>query len=87
MAYLGYYLGYAIGKHYYQLAQDKKAVLKELIEIDYANTETIEKFLPKTGYFKEAFNKAELLKSYESNKALVTHLGAFANGEKNVDLL
>lgn len=82
---LGYYMGYAICKNYYQQAKDKKAVIKELIELDYANDETIEKFLANTGYFTEGFNKAELLKSYESKKPVVTHLGAFANGDNNVD--
>jgi len=82
---LGYYVGYAICKTYYQQAKDKKAAVKEMIELDYANDETIEKFLAKTGYFKEGFNKAELLKSYESKKPTVTHLGSFANGDKNVD--
>jgi len=81
---LGYYMGYAICKTYYQQAKDKKSAIKEMIELDYANDETIEKFLIKTGYFKEGFNKAELLKSYESKKPTVTHLSAFGNGDKNV---
>lgn len=82
---LGYYMGYAICKHYYQQAKNKSAVVKELIELDYSNDETIEKFLAKTGYFKEGFNKTELLKSYESKKPTVTNLGGIANGDKNVD--
>lgn len=82
---LGYYMGYAICKNYYQQAKDKKAAVKELIELDYSNDETVEKFLLKTDYFKEGFDKAELLKSYENKKPLATHLGVFANGDKNVD--
>lgn len=82
---LGYYMGYSICKNYYQQAKDKKAVIKELIELDYSNDETIEKFLAKTGYFVEGFNKTELLKNYESKKPTVTHLGAFANGDNNVE--
>ena len=82
---LGYYMGYAICKSYYQQAKDKNAAIKEMIELDYANDETVEKFLAKTGYFKEGFNKPEILKSYESKKPIVTHLGAFANGDNNVD--
>lgn len=82
---LGYYMGYVICKTYYQQAKDKNAVVKEMIELDYANDETVEKFLLKTGYFKDGFDKAELLKSYESKKPVVTHLGSFANSDNNVD--
>ncbi|RZK93190.1 MAG: hypothetical protein EOO98_00395 [Pedobacter sp.] len=82
---LGYYMGYAICKHYYQQAKDKKAVVKELIELDYSNDETIEKFLAKTGYFKEGFNKVESLKTYESKKPVVSSLSGITNGDKNVD--
>ncbi|WP_379086915.1 DUF2268 domain-containing putative Zn-dependent protease [Pedobacter sp. UC225_65] len=82
---LGYYMGYAICKTYYDQVKDKKAAIKELIELDYGNDEVVEAFLKKTNYFKEGFNKEEMIKAYESKRPVITSIGPFANGDTNVD--
>ncbi|MDN3587785.1 DUF2268 domain-containing putative Zn-dependent protease [Pedobacter aquatilis] len=82
---LGYYIGYSICKNYYDKAENKKAVIKELIELDYGNNEVVEDFLKKTNYFAEGFNKAAIVKAYEKQKPVVTHIGPFKNGDNNVE--
>lgn len=82
---LGYFMGYAICKKYYDRAQDKKLAIKELIELDYGDEAAVELFLRKTNYFEEGFDKQALLASYESKKPQVTHIGPFANHSVDID--
>lgn len=82
---LGYYMGYAICKTYYNQAKDKKAAIKTLIELDYGDDAVVENFLGQTNYFKEGFDKATIIKAYESKKPVITSIGPFANGDVNVD--
>jgi hypothetical protein len=69
---LGYYMGYAIGKRYYQQARDKKQVIKELIELDYTNDQAVEAFLTKTRYYPQPLDKAQVLAAYEQRRPVVT---------------
>ncbi|WP_324671605.1 Ig-like domain-containing protein [Hymenobacter sp. GOD-10R] len=71
---LGYYMGYAICKTYYQQAKDKKRAIKELIELDFANTDMVEAFLAKTHYYAEPLNKTKILQAYEANRPVVTSI-------------
>jgi len=48
---LGYYIGYAICEKYYDRAKDKKQAIKELIELDYTNSEQIDALVNSTGFF------------------------------------
>ncbi|WP_231491163.1 DUF2268 domain-containing putative Zn-dependent protease [Pedobacter sp. Leaf170] len=82
---LGYYIGYSICKDYYEKAKDKKAAIKELIELDYGNDVAVERFLRNTNYFIEGFNKEEIVKAFEQNKPIVTQIGPFRNGDINVE--
>ncbi len=82
---LGYYMGYAICKTYYHQAKDKKAAIKTLIELDYGDDAVVESFLSKTNYFKEGFNKAEIIQAYQNKMPVITTLGPFVNGATNVD--
>jgi len=81
---LGYYIGYSICKTYYDNAQNKKAAVKELIELDYGNDAVVEHFLKKTGYFADGFNKEEIISTYIKQKPVVTHIDPFNNGDENV---
>ncbi|OUJ72434.1 hypothetical protein [Hymenobacter crusticola] len=71
---LGYYMGYAICKTYYQQAKNKQQAIKELIELDFANSDATEAFLTKTHYYVEPINKAQLLQAYESNRPVVSSI-------------
>ncbi len=48
---LGYFVGYAICKKYYEMSNDKKEAIKEMIELDYNNEKELIKFVEKTKYF------------------------------------
>jgi len=52
---LGYYVGYAICKSYYDNAVDKQKGVKDIIELDYSNQQQINKFLINSKY-PEKFN-------------------------------
>ncbi|NOW96123.1 hypothetical protein [Mucilaginibacter sp. SG564] len=47
---LGYFVGYRICQAYYDQATDKKAALKAIIELDYANVDAVNDFLKRSGY-------------------------------------
>lgn len=68
---LGYYMGYAICKSYYDQAKNKKQTVRELIELDCTNDEAVEAFLKKTRYFTEPINKAQLLQAYKNSRPTV----------------
>lgn len=49
---LGYFVGYAICKAYYDRAADKHAALREIIELDYADTAAAKAFLDASGFYR-----------------------------------
>jgi len=51
---LGYYIGYAIADKYYKKSDNKKEAIKTLIELDYQNSEAVEKFINEVEYFSDA---------------------------------
>jgi hypothetical protein len=71
---LGYYMGYAITKAYYQQAQDKPAALKRLIELDYGSDAAVEAFLRETHYYPAALDKAQLLRAYAAHNPVVVSM-------------
>lgn len=79
---LGYFVGYAICKRYYDLAQDKKQAVKEMINLDYNNEEALISFVEKTNYFDKplSFYKAE----FEKRIPTVVAISPFKNGSKKV---
>jgi Predicted Zn-dependent protease (DUF2268) len=51
--YLGYFVGYAICKSYYDNAIDKKKAIREIIELNYSDLKQINTFLKKSKYAKK----------------------------------
>jgi uncharacterized protein YjaZ len=47
---LGYFVGYQICRSYYAGATDKKAALKEIIELDYSSKEAVQSFFRASHY-------------------------------------
>lgn len=47
---LGYFVGHQICQAFYRRAADKRAALKQLIELDFADEEAISQFLKRSGY-------------------------------------
>ncbi|KAB7530405.1 hypothetical protein F8C76_02540 [Flagellimonas olearia] len=49
---LGYFMGYAICKAYYDSTENKENAIAEIIELDYADTNKIKAFLRQSKYYK-----------------------------------
>ncbi|WP_259070833.1 DUF2268 domain-containing putative Zn-dependent protease [Mucilaginibacter sp. X4EP1] len=47
---LGYFMGYVICKSYYEKATDKNYALKQIIELDYSDSQKVHNFLNDSGY-------------------------------------
>jgi hypothetical protein len=82
---LGYFMGYAICKSYYGNASNKRNAIRDIIELNYSDTNAAEGFLKKSGYYTEPINKAELVQKYEAKMPYVVRLEPFSNGDTNVD--
>ena len=82
---LGYYMGYAICKSYYNNSPDKKKAIKEIIELNYSDSIAVEDFLTRSKYYKEPINKTALLQVFDSKRPTVVRLEPFANGDLTVD--
>ena len=50
---LGYYVGYAITRRYYEQAADKALAIKTMLELDYADQAAVQAFVDASGYFDE----------------------------------
>ena len=80
---LGYFVGYAICKKYYEQADNKKQAIKDLIELDYNNENDLISLVDKANYFdKSVINYKN---EYENNRPYVTKIEQFENGNQNVD--
>lgn len=80
---LGYFVGYAICKKYYEACNDKKTAVKEMIELDYNNEKELIKFVEKTDYFDKplAYYKNEL----DKISPKIVSIKPFKNGSKKVE--
>lgn len=80
---LGYFIGYAICKKYYNSSLDKKLAVKEMIDLDYNNDIELIKFVEKSKYFDQplSFYKDH----FEKERPKVIEIKPFINGDKNVD--
>ncbi|MBC9914902.1 DUF2268 domain-containing putative Zn-dependent protease [Chitinophaga varians] len=47
---LGYYVGYAICKAYYHRQKDKKAAVRQIIELNYSDSTAVTRFFKASGY-------------------------------------
>jgi hypothetical protein len=80
---LGYFVGYAICKKYYEQADNKKQAIKDLIELNYNNENDLISLVDKANYFdKSVINYKN---EYENNRPYVTKIEQFENGNQNVD--
>ncbi len=81
---MGYFMGYVICKAYYEHQTDKKLAVKKIIELDYSNEKQVLDFLKDSEYYKEPFNKEELLKKFKKLQPLVVSLTPDINGREDV---
>jgi hypothetical protein len=85
MADLGYFIGYAICKAYYNNLSDKKSAIKDIIELNYSDTAAVENFLAKSKYYTEPINKQELVQRFEAKRPYVLRIESFPNGDTLVN--
>jgi hypothetical protein len=50
LADLGYFIGYQICRSYYLHSKNRRSAIKEIIEIDYADLESLKRFLERSAY-------------------------------------
>lgn len=82
---LGYYMGYAICRSYYNNSPNKKLAVKQMIELNYTDSVAVEDFLNRSKYFNEGLDKQTLLKAYDAKRPYVVKLSPFNNGDTLVD--
>lgn len=82
---LGYFMGYAICRSYYEQAANKKEAIKQIITLNYADSTAVEQFLKDSKYFKGPIDKAALVRAYNSKCPYVTGTFPFTNGDTLVD--
>ncbi len=80
---IGYYVGYAISKSYYEQAKNKEKAIKEMIELDYLDEDKIRQFVDDSKYFEKSVTAYQ--KEAELNRPRVVGITEFPNNSKNVD--
>ena len=82
---LGYFMGYAISKSYYNQAGNKRKAISDIIRLDYSDNNAVEKFLRKSEFYQQKFDKAALVKAFEEKRPYVLGLEPFSNESMTVD--
>lgn len=84
---LGYFMGYEICSHYYNNTADKKQAVKDIITLNFGDTAAVEHFLQKSGYYKEAINKQQLLQQFIAKQPRLINMEPFEDGDTLVSAL
>ena len=71
---LGYFMGYAICKSYYQHATRKRVAIRDIIELDYSRDSLVEDFLKRSKYFSGVLDKEALLKTFRSRIPVIERI-------------
>lgn len=80
---LGYYLGYAICRSFYENAEDKPEALRTMIELDYLNEDEVFNFIDSSKYFSKPLSAYK--DEFEERRPRVIGLSEFGNNAENVD--
>ncbi len=76
---LGYYVGYEIAERIYRQADNKRAAVARLVELDYADGSAIERLVDESAFFHGPLR--EELARYEASRPTVTGLLGLQNGD------
>ncbi len=79
---LGYGVGYAMAKHYYENAPDKKEAIRAMIELDFANDSAVEAFVDASGYLTKPLG--ELYEAHDRSRPYVLQTSGVINGSRGV---
>ncbi len=82
---VGYYMGYAICKSFYNTMGDKQRAVAEIIELNYDDPLAVEDFLEKSAFYNMPVDKKQLLAKAEKKRPVVLGLEPFKNGDMAVD--
>jgi len=82
---LGYFMGYVICKSYYTHSADKKAAIKEIIELNYSDTTAVESFLKRSAYYTGPIDKAALVAAFQAKQPVVVRCEPVHDGDTLVD--
>lgn len=82
---LGYFMGYAICKSYYNHHPNKKKAVKDIIELNIQDALQVQGFLTASKYYDEVLNPTELLKKFEAMQPFVVKLSPDINLKNEVD--
>ncbi len=82
---LGYFMGYELCKSYYDHCADKAKAVREIIEINVADTLATLNFLDKSGYYAEAIDRQALIRYFTAHQPVVVGTQPFSNGDTTVD--
>lgn len=81
---LGYYVGYAICEKFYELSKDKKAAVKDMIELDYNKEEDLIAFVEKSKYFEKPLLVYK--EAFEKSRPEIIGIKEFENNSQNVNV-
>jgi hypothetical protein len=79
---LGYYIGYEICEWHYERAEDKKQLIKELIELDYSDEALFARMLDESGFLPMTWEQIGV--AYEAQRPTVKRIVEFENGSRAV---
>lgn len=79
---LGYYVGYAMARNYYEHSPDKQQAIADMIELNCEDRAAVEAFAERTGWLTRPI--AALRQDFEARRPRVTRIVEFANGSRNV---
>jgi hypothetical protein len=80
---LGYYIGYAISKSYFEKSENKEKAIQEMITLNYLDKTTLHQFVDKANYFEKSI--AEYQKEIEQNRPKVIQIENFKNNSKDLN--
>ncbi len=80
---MGYYVGHSMAKNYYETSSDKQEAIKDLVELDYEDTETLHQFVDNTKLLSKPVKQLE--QEFEEARPFVSQLLPFENGSRGVD--
>ncbi|MDF7815231.1 hypothetical protein [Hymenobacter sp. YC55] len=82
---LGYYMGYVICKAYYNKIPQKKQAIKDIIELNYADSTAVERFVQRSGYYAQPWNKAALAAAFAAKQPVLVTTHPVVVGNSAVD--
>lgn len=78
---LGYAIGYTMAKGYYENATDKSLAIKEMIELDYSQLDSVASIVDQSGYFSKPIK--ELQADYNAKRPSIVKVTGVNNNKTN----